>query len=95
MNESISSSKVYEISYLLVPSLPEEKVNAEVGVLSSVLQKHSAEILADEAPSLISLAYEMDRNTGGGLHQRFDRGYFGWFKFSCPPSAIEEIRKSF
>jgi len=37
----------------------------------------------------------MEKSSGGGAHQRFDRGYFGWIKFSCSPSAIEEIRKSF
>ena len=95
MNESTSESKVYEIGYLLVPSIPSEKVGEQVSAFNAILEKNSAAILADEAPALISLAYEMDKSTGGGSHQRFNEGYFGWVKFSCPSTAIEEIRKAF
>ena len=94
MKES-SESKVYEISYLLVPSLPEEKVGEQAAAFSALLAKHSASVIDEEAPSLISLAYEMDKSQGGGSHQRFDKGYFGWIKFSCLSSSIEEIRKAF
>jgi len=94
MNESKSESKVYEIGYLLVPSIPAEKVGEQASAFYSILEKNSAVILADESPSLISLAYEMDKSTGGGSHQRFDEGYFGWVKFSCSPSVVEEIRKA-
>jgi len=94
MKES-SESKVYEISYLLVPSLPEEKVSEQAAAFSAILAKNSASVIDEEAPSLMSLAYEMDKSTGGGSHQRFDKGYFGWIKFSCPTSAIEDVRKSF
>lgn len=90
MNESTSESKidskVYEIGYLLVPSLPLEKVGEQVSALAAILEKHSAVVITEEAPTLIPLAYEMDGR---------DQGYFGWIKFYCSPSVIEEIRKSF
>jgi len=95
MKETTSESKVYEISYLLVPSLPEEKVGEQTAAFSAILAKNSASVIDEEAPVLISLAYEMDKSTGGGSHQRFDKGYFGWIKFSCSPSIIEDIRKAF
>ena len=95
MNESTSLSKVYEISYLLVPSLPEERVVEQTAALYTAFQKYSATVIAEEAPSLISLAYEMDKSSGGGSHQRFDKGYFGWVKFTCSPSVVEDVRKSF
>jgi ribosomal protein S6 len=99
MNESTSESKkdskVYEISYILVPSLPQEKIGEQTTAFTAILAQHSAVVIDEEAPSLISLAYEMDKSSGGGAHQRFDRGYFGWVKFYCSPSVIEEIRKSF
>jgi ribosomal protein S6 len=93
--ESKTDSKVYEIGYLLVPTLPQEKVGEQASALAAILEKHSAVVIAEEAPTLISLAYEMDRSSGGGTHQRFNQGYFGWIKFYCSPSVIEEIRKSF
>ena len=90
MNESI-----YEIGYILVPSLPQEKVSEQASLFTEILAKNAASVIDEETPSSISLAYEMDKSSGGGTHQRFDQGYFGWVKFSCPSSAIETIRKSF
>jgi ribosomal protein S6 len=90
MNESTSESKtdskVYEIGYILVPSLPAEKVGEQVSVFAAILANNSAVVIAEEAPSLISLAYEMDKR---------DQGYFGWIKFFCSPSVIEVVRKAF
>jgi ribosomal protein S6 len=94
MKES-NDSKVYEISYVLVSSLPAEKVAAEASSLAAILSKNAAEVISDEAPSLIPLAYEMDKSSGGGVHQRFTEGYFGWIKFSAVPEAIEGIKKAF
>lgn len=99
MNESTkrsdSESKVYEIGYVLVPSLPAGKVKETVASFRDLLAKHSAAILDQEEPVLIPLAYEMDKSSGGGAHQRFTEGYFGWIKFECPSSSIEEVRKAF
>jgi ribosomal protein S6 len=90
MNESTSESKkdskVYEISYILVPSLPQEKIGEQTAALTAILAQYSAVVIDEEAPSLISLAYEMEKK---------DQGYFGWVKFYCSPSVIEEIRKAF
>jgi ribosomal protein S6 len=86
MNESTSDSKVYEIGYLLVPSLPAEKVGEQVSAFAVILEKHSAVVIGEESPTLIPLAYEMEKR---------DHGYFGWIKFYCSPSVIEDIRKSF
>jgi ribosomal protein S6 len=90
MNESTSlsktDSKVYEIGYILVPSLPAEKVGEQVSAFAAILANNSAVVIAEEAPSFISLAYEMDKR---------DHGYFGWIKFFCSPSAIEAVRKAF
>jgi ribosomal protein S6 len=94
-SESTKDSKVYEISYILVPSLPQEKIGEQTAALTAILVQHSAVVIDEESPSLISLAYEMDKGSGGGVHQRFDQGYFGWVKFYCSPSVIEEIRKAF
>jgi ribosomal protein S6 len=99
MNESTSESKkdskVYEISYILVPSLPQEKIGEQTAAFTAILAQHSAVVIDEESPSFIPLAYEMDKSSGGGAHQRFDQGYFGWVKFYCSPSVIEEVRKAF
>lgn len=86
--------QVYEIGYLLVSSIPEEKVASEVASLKEVLSKKGAELIGEEAPELITLAYTMIKKIGTA-NQRFDQGYFGWFKFELSKKEIESIKKSF
>lgn len=89
-----SALKVYEIGYLLVSSVPPEKVAGIVTTLKDVLSKKNAEIISEEAPELISLAYTMVKKIGTANH-RFDQGYFGWIKFAVSGKDIEEIKKEF
>ncbi len=86
--------QVYEIGYLLVSSIPDEKVGAEVENLKGSLSKKGAEFIGEEAPELKTLAYTMVKKIGPTNH-RFDKGYFGWFKFELPAKEIEAIKKSF
>lgn len=87
-------TQVYEIGYLLVSSIPEEKVTEEVSVLREALSKKGAEFIAEEAPELRTLAYTMVKKIGPSNH-RFDQGYFGWFKFELAKKEIEGIKKEF
>lgn len=87
-------SQVYEIGYLLVSSIPEEKVESEVSKLKEILTKKGAEFIGEEAPELRTLAYTMIKKIGPTNH-RFDKGYFGWFKFEVSKANIESIKKSF
>lgn len=88
------TKKVYEIGYLLVSSVPKEKVADVTASLMSVLSKKGAAIIAEEAPELISLAYTMIKKIGTA-NRRFDEGYFGWVKFELSTSDIEEVKKTF
>lgn len=87
-------SQVYEIGYLLVSSIPEEKVANEVDSLKEILSKKGAEFISEEAPELRTLAYTMIKKIGPSNH-RFDKGYFGWFKFELSAKEIEGIKKTF
>lgn len=86
--------QVYEIGYMLVSSIPEEKVADEVASLKEILSKKGAEFIGEEAPELRTLAYEMVKKIGPTNH-RFDKGYFGWFKFELPAKEIEGVKKTF
>lgn len=88
------NTKVYEIGYLIVSSVPEEKVPALADSLQELLFKKEANILASETPELRRLAYTMVKKIGSKNHS-FDRGYFGWFKFEVKTSEIESIKKDF
>ena len=86
--------QVYEIGYLLVSSVPEEKVASEVASLKEILSKKEAEFIGEEAPELRTLAYTMIKKIGTS-NIRFTQGYFGWFKFELPAKEIESVKKSF
>ena len=84
--------KVYEVGYLIVPSIPAEKVAAEISIIKDVLSKHKAEVIADETASLRSLAYTMVKKIGT-VNRRFDSAYFGWIKFEVAPVEVRLIEK--
>ncbi|MES3031541.1 MAG: 30S ribosomal protein S6 [Patescibacteria group bacterium] len=86
--------EVYEIGYILVSSIPPEKVSAEAEALKGVLSKKDAVMIAEEAPEIRTLAYEMTKKVGAS-NQHFDQGYFGWFKFEMPAKSIESVKKAF
>jgi ribosomal protein S6 len=86
--------KVYEIGYLLISSIPREKVADAAGKLKDVLSKRGAEFIGEEAPELIPLSYTMIKKIGTTNH-RFDQAYFGWMKFELTTKEIEEVKKAF
>ena len=53
-----------------------------------------AEFIGEEAPELRTLAYTMVKKIGAS-NQRFDQGYFGWFKFTLLKKEIESVKKAF
>ena len=84
--------KVYEIGYLIVPSIPEEKVSGQVSAIKDILSKHKAEVIADESATLRPLAYTMVKKIGT-TNRRFDSAYFGWIKFEAAPVEVRLIEK--
>ena len=85
--------KVYEIGYLLISSIPKEKVADSATRLKEVLSKKSAEIIAEESPELIPLSYTMIKKIGTANH-RFDQAFFGWVKFELAAKDIEDVKKA-
>ena len=86
--------KVYEIGYLLISSVPKEKVADVAASIKGVLSKKGANFIGEEAPELISLAYTMIKKIGTSNH-RFNDAYFGWMKFELAAGDIEEAKKTF
>ncbi len=86
--------KVYEIGYLLVSSIPEEKVSAKVDELKAVLSAKKVEMIAEEAPVLETLSYTMIKKVGA-KNTRFTQAYFGWVKFATDTESIIKIKEAF
>jgi ribosomal protein S6 len=86
-----SKSKIYELGYLLVPTIAEENVAAEVQTIKSVLEKHDAIFITEDFPKLNTLAYTMAK-TVGSQKDKYDKGYFGWVKFETSAPQIPFIK---
>ena len=92
--EKNDAVKVYEIGYLIISSVPMEKVTDVVTSLRNVLVEKGALMIGEEAPEIRQLAYTMVKKIGSANH-KFDRAYFGWVKFELSAGEIEAVKKTF
>ena len=82
---------VYEVGYLMVPTIAEENLGGEVAVFKDIFTENGAVFISDEYPKLIELAYEMSRSIEN-KKQKFSYGYFGWVKFECTTDQAKVIK---
>ena len=85
-------ARVYEVGYLLVPTIPGEEVPAVYGNLKELVASLGGQAISDEMPRQISLAYMMVKVLQNIRH-KFDTAYFGWMKFSMEPEKVLELKK--
>lgn len=86
------NSKVYEVGYLLVPSIKEEDLPVNYGNLKDTIASFGGEVISDEMPKMISLAYTMEKVTSN-VRSKYKTAYFGWTKFTMTSSQIVELKK--
>lgn len=87
-----TDTTVYEIGFNLIPTLAAENVAQFVGDLKDKISSFEGEIIADEYPALIKLAYEMTKEIDN-KNVRFTSAYFGWVKFAVSPEHTAELQK--
>lgn len=88
-----SKNQVYEIGFLIVPTVDAEHVPAEVTLIKDTLTAEKALVISEEFPKLRPLAYQM-RKAVHGKYQKFDRAYFGWVKFESTPEGMLNIKSA-
>ncbi len=92
-NEDVGvDSRVYEVGYLLVPTIPEEGVPGLYSALKDLVVSLGGEIISDEMPKMTPLAYTMLKVVQN-VRNRFDTAYFGWVKFEITPEKVLELKK--
>jgi len=84
--------RVYELGYVLVPTIEEVDLPTEYGNLKELIVSFGGVILADEIPKMIPLAYTMAKVVAN-VRNKFDTAYFGWTKFSMGTDAVLELKK--
>lgn len=92
IEEKESSVSIYEVGYIMVPTIAEENLASEVGDFKDALLKKGAIFISDEHPKMLELAYEMSRSINN-KKQKFSYGYFGWVKFECTTIEARAIKE--
>ncbi len=85
---------VYEVSYLLLPSLATEQVPGKASSLKEMVTRLGGAVISDENPVLIDLAYPMVKVVGTDRHKAAT-SYFGWIKFEITTEGVEKVKKAF
>lgn len=86
------NERVYELGYLLVPTIPQEDVPAVYGNLKELIASLGGVPIADEMPKMISLAYAMVKVVAN-VRNKFNTAYFGWTKFTMETDKVLELKK--
>lgn len=86
------NSRIYEVGYLLLPTISEEEIPAVYTNLKDLVVSLGGEIISDEMPKIIPLAYTMSKVIQN-VRNKFDSAYFGWVKFEMDPQKVLELKK--
>ena len=84
---------VYEVSYLLLPSLAFEQVPGIAATLKEKLTALGGAVISDEDAVLIDLAYPMTKVVQTVRHKEA-KAYFGWIKFEMPAGVMKAVNKA-
>jgi ribosomal protein S6 len=90
--EGQTERTVYEIGYLVLPSIPEDSLDPLASTINKSFEKLGGERLDGEAPFMIDLAYEMSKTVGARKYV-VREAYLGWVKFELEADKIEEVKK--
>lgn len=90
--EVYTKTQVYELGYLLVPTISDENIGGVYTALKDMVSEYKGEFIADEMPHMIALAYPMLKVVAN-VRNKFDSAYFGWIKFEMETSKILDFKK--
>ncbi len=81
---------VYEVGFHVLPNVDEAGVAAVVEALRSELAKGNAEIIKEQFPQKIVLAYTIERAVSG-KREKYNDVYFGSIKFAVERAAVASL----
>ena len=93
IKDNPQDKRVYELGCLLVPDMAEEDIPVNHGNLKELIVSFGGEIISDEMPKILNLAYPMQK-TITNVRKKFNTAYFGWIKFFMDADKIPELKKN-
>jgi ribosomal protein S6 len=91
--EDAAVTRIYEVGYHISPAAKEEDHEKIVASIRSVIEKAGGSFIAEGAPALTKLSYEIDVREGE-KRVSYDRGYFGWIKFEGSIESAQQLEES-
>lgn len=91
IEKDVVEGRIYEVGYLLVPTLSLEEMPAKYGSLKELIVSFGGEVVSDEMPKIIQLAYKMSKVIQN-VRSKFDSAYFGWIKFNMEGEKVLELK---
>jgi len=82
---------VYELSFLILPSIPEDKVVNVVDSIRKVVINEGGVEIDGEAPFKQPLSYSMSKTIGASRYV-VDDAYLGWIKFEIEPAKALAVK---
>lgn len=89
--ESKEGTQVYELGYLVLPSIAEENLPQVVAKIEKMIASHGGEKIDGEEPVKIDLSYTMTKVVGASRYVVND-AYIGWVKFEAETAAAPAIK---
>jgi len=86
--------QIYEIGYLLVPTIAEDDVSKKVEEFRKTVESIKGRIIAEGKPMLKDLAYEMSIVVSN-KKETYGSAYFGWIKFEGDANQIDVVNDDF
>src|SRR5690606_31057402 len=91
--ETKEGLQVYELGYLLLPSIAEENLSAVVSKLKGAITSVGGVEIESEDPFKQDLAYAMTKVVGASRYVVND-AYIGWIKFEAEASKAPVVSES-
>ncbi len=92
--ESNNELNVYEIGYLVLPSIPEDKLSDVVDKIKAAVAEAGGAVLDGEEPFKQDLAYTMTKVVGASRYV-VGEAYLGWLKFELEGAGAPAVKEAF
>ena len=87
-----NDKRVYELSFLLVPTIEEGELGVAYTNLKDMVASFGGEMIAGEMPKMTPLAYSMLKVVSN-VRNKYNSAYFGWVKFFMDAEKVLELKK--
>src|SRR3989344_8673827 len=83
--------QVYELCYLILPSVAEDALSSVADKIKEAISKVEGKDFDSETPFKHPLSYQMSKTVGASKYVVND-AYIGWIKFEAEPANIPALK---